>query len=290
MSIGKAVQNLTGSLTGNIVKAVLCIRMPGKIDQEDDNSIDALEVGSDTVDFDITGLDEKLLARAEKALNGGKAATFKDISSDAKGHKYMALEVQYNPSSIRLETTAGMQVNFQENVGLQDMNLHIAPPATTLSMELLFDEVNNIDAFMLSDNPLTGLTVSNVANTVTAFTKTHSVRRQIEGLLSLLSVPSASQVIFFWGDMSFHGEVTEARVLYHMFNKKGEPIRGKIALRIWQGPKNQVETPSERSRYAYDKKYWNDAFDETFKAPGAGGSLLDKVNKFTNNSLLNLKL
>ena len=289
MALGKAVQNLTGSLSGNIVKAVLCIRKAGKIDQNDENSIDALEASQDSVDDDIIALNEQLLKKAESALKGGKAATFSDIKSEAEKKKYIAIEVQYNPSSLRLETEAGKQMNFREGAGVEDLNLHNAPPATTLSMELLFDDVNTTDAFMLSDSLLTGLTASNAVNAVTSLTKTHSVRRQIEGLLSLLAVPTARQVIFFWGDMSFHGEVNEVQVQYTMFNKKGEPVRGKVLLRIRQGAKGEIEDADDRKRYEYDKKYWDDAFDETFKAPGAGG-LMSKVSQVGSNSLLNLKL
>ena len=42
--------------------------------------------------------------------------------------------------------------------------------------------------------------------------------------------------------------------------------------------------------YTYDEDYWNNAFDDTFTEPGTGMGTLDKINQFTNNSFLNLKL
>ena len=296
MGVGKAFQNLTGSLTGNNVKAVLCIRKvkSSNINQENNEGIDAVVEDPESAEQDSLDLNSELLAKAENSLKGKASATYSDIKDAADDYDYIALEVQYNPTTLRLDSMAGKQMNFNGTAANTDLKQFNSPSSTTLSFELLFDDVNNMDAFMLGDNPLTGMTASNIANSVTSMVKNgagsgYSVQRQIEGLLSLLAVPAARNVIFFWGDMSFHGEVTEVQATYTMFNKKGKPVRGKVQMSIRQGDKDVEDEDKKKKVKKYDTKYWDDAFDEVFTDSGSG-SVLGTVNKFTNNSLLNLKL
>ncbi len=288
------MQNLGRSLTGNIVKAVLCIR-----------SVDALDLTAEAVGDadsklsgeerkainDVRDLNEKLMKKAEASLSGKAASTFKDISSDANSLGYTCLEVQYNPSSIRLDTTAGRQVNYKgDNVDI-DVQRYIAPASTTLSCELLFDDVNTMDAFMLSDNPITGASVGNIkefaADMFTAAKKKKfSVQQQMEGLLSLLTISQARHVIFFWGDMCFRGEMTQVTTSYTMFNKKGYPVRGKVGIQIRQGDGTDSASGMEKL-FQYNEAHWTKAFDNTFTEKGEGQSTWRKA---TNNSLLNLNL
>lgn len=296
MEFGKAFQNFTGSLTGNNTKAVLCIRKVKiqSIDQNDNSGIDALSSSMESVDKDISQLSNQLMQKAENSLKGKKVTTWEDISRISGSYNYTAIEVQYNPSTIRLDTVAGKQMNFNSNKGHVDLQEYKAPSSTTLTLELLFDDTNNMDAFMVGDNPITGMTVANVKDTATSVIKNvkggFSVQRQIQGLLSLLAIPAARDVIFFWGDMSFHGQVTEVQAAYTMFNKKGHPIRGKVMLSIRQGDMASEEKRAKNKNDKYDMQYWDKAFDETFQEAGTGGGILDTVNKFTNNSMLNLKL
>ena len=175
-----------------------------------------------------------------------------------------------------------------------DINLKTRDAAvmTTLSCDLLFDNVNPMDAFMLNDNPLTGLNIGNLANTAASMymgykKQEYSVQRQMEGLFSMISIPQARGVIFFWGSMSFRGLVTQIDNEYTMFNKKGDPIRGIVRMQIQQGAsvpggkKKQVEN--------YDKVHWDNMFDKTF-TQDSGSGFLDSFSQATNNSLLNLKL
>ena len=305
MEFAKMGQNLAKSITGSNVKAVLCIRDVSKIGDkifvpqksaDGDSSIDQMmsKEEKDTI-ASAEALNQALIKRAQQSLKGGSVATFSDIkkivagTDDKTGEKYnfIALEVQYNPSSLRLDTTAGRQRKYEGGQGDVRMQTYDPPVSTTLSCELIFDDFNNMDAFMLSDNPLTGMTASNVANSVVNnFTKTkHSVQRQMEGLMAMLAVPAARHVIFYWGELCFRGEVTELVTKYTMFNKKGYPIRGTVGMQIRQGDGSDPNGPD--APFMYDEKYWLDAFDQTFSTSIKGASTFSKV---TNNSLLNLKL
>ena len=295
----KAFQNLGRGITGNNVKAVLCIRKPPEAGNTDEKTKENL-INFNNVESalnDVSKLNNTLirsytndtkgqgvLGMASKALNKASVSTYGDIKSDVERNHYIALEVQYNPGSLRLDTSAGKQQSMVGEGMNKQMRTFESPVSTTLSFELLFDDVNNMDAFMLSDNPITGLTVSNVTNQVTSMIKkNYSVQRQMEGLLSLLTIESAKHVIFFWGNMCFRGDVTRVSTAYTMFNKKGYPIRGKVGLSIRQGSAINARDADAK----YDDGYWDNAFDKTFTEKG---NAVSTWRKATNNSLLNLKL
>ncbi len=294
---GKMGQNLTQSATGNISKAILVIRKIGFVDKGGEKTIDMEAVNNVAGAIDDMagtakqkgkgGLNASLMKLAQKTLDNGKTASFDTVKSRAEGKNFIALELQYNPTSIRFDTTAGRQMTYSGGAGATQVQQYTAPASTTLSCELLFDDVNNMDAFMLSDNPVTGLTVSNVKNAVMSAAKgDYTVQRQMEGLLSLLTVKSARHVLFYWGAMCFRGEMTEVTTKYTMFNKKGYPIRGTASIQIRQGDSSPDAAEPDKS-YRYDDTYWRKSFTKTFTDKGAGAA---GWRQATSNSLLNLGL
>ena len=298
MDFAKMGQNLGQSLTGNISKAILCIRKTDQVSVQKKSGkkegIDSIGPEEQRTIDDISGesgLNSKLMKLADKTLNGGRTASFDDVKGKAESKNFIALELQYNPSSIRLDTTAGRQMTYGGGAGSTQVQQYTPPASTTLSCELLFDDCNNMDAFMLADNPLTGATASNIKNTATSMYKNlakdgYSVQRQMEGLLSLLTVPAARHVIFYWGSMCFRGELTEVTTKYTMFNKKGYPIRGTMSIQIRQGD-GSAEAQDPDAAYKYDESHWLSAFDKTFTPQGAGQAGWKSA---TNNSIMNLKL
>ena len=276
--MNEIIQNLGRSLTGNAVKAVLCVRSAAKI--EGDSLQEAAK--------DANKINEELMKRALKSLEGKEAtATFKDIKGMVSENGYTPVEVQYNPSSLRFSTSAGMQTDYDDSAGDVAVRTVKKPASTELSFELLFDDVNIMDAFMLSDNPITNMSTGNLLQSGKNLYNNikgegYSVREQMEVMLALLTIQSARQVIFFWGSMSFRGEVTAVSSTFTMFNKKGEPIRGKVGMTIRQGhSSNKTE-----EAFRYDEKYWDDAFDRVFTDEIKQPSALESMS----NNLLNLKL
>ncbi len=293
--IGNATENVARSINGNVQKAVLFVRNPESGLYAGDSSgpkageNTELTTGEIGAIEDIDTLHKKLMEKADQALKKKKTLGFDDMGSYAKDNKYIALQVQYNPASIRFDTTAGRQMDYGGNGGNTTLQQFIAPASTTLSCELLFDDVNNMDAFMLSDSPITGSlspgqlyqfgksVVSNLTN------QEYSIQDQIEGLVSLMAVPEAKQVIFFWGNMSFRGEMVQVNAAYTMFNKKGAPIRGKVGISIRQGDSDKAD----EKEYKYDKSYWDNAFKKMFSEDRGKTSAFTKA---TNNNLLNLNI
>ncbi len=290
MAVDKGIQNLYRSVFGNISKAVLCIRATDKL-----GKLDPMTVDKDAIDAGISDaieLEGELMDKAARALDGGDVAEYSDIKDDAESNGYIALEVEYNPSSLRLDTTAGRQMKYSNEGGNTQLQQFDAPPSTTLSFELLFDDVNNMDSFMAGDNPFTGFSASNTINAISSAVKRkYSVQDQMEGLMALLTIEPARHVIFFWGTMCFRGQVTQASATYTMFNKKGYPVRGRLSMSIRQGEDHEsLEDDEKLPDFDYDESYWMDAFEETFKEKSLADKIMGGISQGTNNSLLNLKL
>lgn len=197
---------------------------------------------------------------------------------------YLALEVQYNPNTIYLETQAGKQVQYSGGSlgnGSNNQIMQIVQPvATTMSFQLVFDDMNPQDAFMLENlAPTAGNLISGVSDAVKKKKGGYSVQTQLDGLMSLLTQDVTRQVIFYWARMCFRGELISVNNRYTMFNKDGNPIRGVAELSIRQGNEEQ---------YKYDERYWEEAFDRAFEDSISGKT--SRVKKVMQNSILNINL
>jgi len=298
-SLGAMGQNLGRSLTGNVMKAVLCVRDPKKLatNIKAKNEKDYADEIKDYVTAavtDISNMDVEILTETKKRLNKkGAVMTLDELKDKTSGKGYLPIEVQYNPTSLRLSSSAGLQYDRSGEGAQTQAQIHTTVASSTLSCELLFDDTNIQDAFMLENNPVTNMSTGNVYSAVKSAIKGNfSVRDKVEGLVALFAVPEAKQVIFFWGNMCFRGEMTGAEARYTMFNKKGNPIRATVNISIRQGSKEE---------YKADKQYWNWAFDRAFGVldetgmagvPGVNNEVNGQstASSFLNNNLLNLRL
>ncbi len=210
----------------------------------------------------------------------GKAGTM-------AGSGYLALEVQYNPSSIHMDTQAGKQVQYSGgdlgNGSANQITQIIQPVSTTMGFQLVFDDMNPQDAFLLENTaPTAGNLISGAADAARKVKGAYSVQAQMDGLMSLLTLNVTRQVVFYWAKMCFRGELVSVNSRYTMFNKDGNPIRGVADLAICQGGEE----------FGYEETYWEEAFTRAF-----GDSLEDKVTgkvgkaaKAMQNHLLNIHL
>ncbi len=277
-------ENLVNSLSGNVPKAILCVRNIKTLEQitsrdgaeerlrkKRDNMKDTLDAAKD--------LQDAFMKATEDALSG-------TVSSKARKNllgqdqAYLAMEVQYNPSSIQMQTATGSQLDYSGgSMGNMANNMiiqNIVPTSTTMNVQLIFDEVNMYDAFMVNNvnSPVGAITQA----AKYAVEKEHSVQHQIEGILSLLTMDVTRQVVFYWSKMCFRGELTAVQANYTMFNKSGNPIRGVVNLSIRQGEQAEL----------FESSYWGKAYENLFtKGKADGKSTLSKV---TNNNVLNLNL
>ena len=203
------------------------------------------------------------------------AALYSAVKTGLSASNFVSMEMQYNPSSIRLTTTGGRMINSQ---GAGDSGHRImtnSQTRTTLSAQLVFQDVNTSDAFWYE-----GMNVARAVNTATNIATTvfgdgYSVQKPVEALLSLIHFKQSKQVIFFWSQMFFHGELTSVTANYQMFNKLGYPIKATVDITI-QEPDNSAEFKS-------DNQAWEQAFDLAFG--DAGMSTVTKMNNGISETL-----
>ena len=94
-------------------------------------------------------------------------ASYEDMVSMGKKNGFTAMQVQYNPSSIYMDTSAGLREIDNSNIS-NIMNNQITQinteAITTMAMQLVFDDMDTMDAFMIDSMGLnTGNLVSGAA-------------------------------------------------------------------------------------------------------------------------------
>ena len=277
-------ENLVNSLSGNVPKAILCVRNIKTLEQitSQDGAEERLRKKranmKDTLDA-AKDLQDAFMKATEDALSGTVSSkTRKNLLGQDQA--YLAMEVQYNPSSIHMQTATGSQLDYSGgSMGNMANNMiiqNIVPTSTTMNVQLIFDEVNMYDAFMVNNVNSPVGAIAQAAKY--AVEKEYSVQHQIEGILSLLTMDVTRQVVFYWSKMCFRGELTAVQANYTMFNKSGNPIRGVVNLSIRQGEQAEL----------FESSYWGKAYENLFTKGKADGK--STFSKVTNNNVLNLNL
>ena len=194
------------------------------------------------------------------------------------------MTVQYNPASLTLQASAE-SIPFQmmeNNVNANIPNQNWRDPSVVLSVELVFDDMNPVDAFMADKFMLlNGGSVGNLISIGSGIAKAatgkfYSVQQQTNALIAAAIRDSTRMVTFKWANMTFTGELTEVSADYTMFSVSGRPVRSNVRLSITQ----QVNNPATSG-------YWKSAFDTAFgtadKAGQSGGrSLANKAGNLLN--------
>ncbi len=227
---------------------------------------------------------EKLAARAGEQVSEAKLAieaakikvTEVETTAALMATGFLPMRVQYNPASLRMNTVAGTITQYK-SMGDDTMNSvqnTDKKASTYLSVQLIFEDINNSDAFGATTLSEGGASLSNgvdLAKSVVnnTFFGGYSVKKQCEGLLSLLTQKRLRQIIFVWNNMFFHGELISVSVNYTMFNKNGNPIKATVDL--------QIQQTNGNAAFKSDLEYWNEvlniAFQKNSMLDNIGGSL-----------------
>lgn len=180
---------------------------------------------------------------------------------------FLPMEVQYNPSSLQMHTVGGTirKYTAMGNDNMGSVTSTDQATSTYLSVRLFFEDVNLSDAFGASSlAPNASQVIDNVKSIATNLLGDgYSVKKPVEGLISLLMMKETRQVIFCWNDMFFHGELIQVNANFTMFNKLGHPIRATVDI--------QIQQTNANASFASDKQYWDDAFEAAFKEKGLFG-------------------
>lgn len=209
---------------------------------------------------------ERDKSSSKLAARSGKVTKQMDIRADASKAKmtsaqinaamlakgFIPVQVQYNPSSITMNSVGGNIKNFETmgNEKLNSMTSTDKQTSTYLSVDLIYEDINVADAFGSQSLDTKAFKEDD------EFSDVYSVKKPVEGLLSLMMEKETRQVIFVWNNMFFHGVMTSVSVNFTMFNKIGMPIKAKVSLQIQQS--NTDES------FASDRQYWDSAFDTAF--------------------------
>ena len=195
---------------------------------------------------------------------GGKKPTSMVSSQDEKAKGVYKLAVQFNPNRLQLQVTPGEGIkqkaqptksNITQGKRYKSPSSEIqiiTGPTLVLNVTLIFDAVNNQDAFT-SDK--LQLSIGSVVGNVPALTKEYSVQEEVEGLIATVAINSANNMGFHWGEFIFEGVVVYIKANYTMFNTAGSPIRAEVALRLRQTVSN-----------SYTQGLYNKQFKAAFKA------------------------
>ena len=254
-------------------KATLYVRLMGGPD---------VDTSGASVNEDVSAL-RTLLKRRNKgseslASRAGQMVTSAELGANAVKVKmseaelgaamlskgFLPIEVQYNPSSLHMYTVAGTIRNYTAmgNQNMSSITSTDQEASTTLSVQLVFEDVNVSDAFGASSLAMNTSAIINtaVSTAVNLFGDGYSVKKQVEGFVSLLMTKETRHIIFCWNDMFFHGELTAVDANFTMFNKLGHPIRATVTL--------QIQQTNTSASFASDKQYWDDAFEAAFAEKG----------------------
>lgn len=155
-----------------------------------------------------------------------------DVSALNQGSK-KKFYVQFNPSTLSLSADRRKK-DPKKDVSDNKMSTNddmMEFPRNTMSVKLIFDQVNNCDAFMnemLVLNP-TSITAQ-VVNTVKK--KEFTVLPYVEGFIAAIRNPYTRGLTFQWGNFTFSGNLESVNAAYTMFSVSGQPVRAEITLSV----------------------------------------------------------
>ena len=129
------------------------------------------------------------------------------------------------------------------------------PPSILMSVDLIFDQVNVKDAFMLEKLKVTTQDVTQLIMNKGLNKNVYTVQPQTNAFVGMLMSEATRTVTFQWMDLNFTGEVSEVQARYTMFSTSGRPIRSIVRLSLQQ----KLETAQAAQK-------WSTAFDSLLHA------------------------
>ena len=292
MAVGNLVSSIksdANGLVGNIAKAVLIFPKStyeerevtleeSKKDENTGKIVKSMVTNKENVNTTDFGVNYAYYA----------AGGLKGIDS-IKGRKFT---VQFNPSSIRVNARGGGRVPIS-NLGEQGGTIKFTKldPYITVSFTLMFDALNQADAFMEERFTLGATTlVKNVATAaVEAAGKEYTVKTQVEGFLAAIRNETHRAMIFRWGKLMYAGVLNSVSGRYTMFNTAGNPIRAEVEVNMLLGGSKQGDDLDTAGYLYYWKKRYEQIMNdnmETDLLKGTSVSTSTVKQQFSN--LLNL--
>ena len=295
------LNGLTSGITGNINKAYILLHRPELDPAVDDmkgtanlGELTGLSAAAGKLQNGVSGLASQGRQMGVSGFALNALSVDSSLAEAANNANYLPVQVQFNPSSISFQSMGGeIRRESVGGAGENQFQQFDTPSETTMSMELIFDDTNNKDAFMMdAELPLLseitsvgGLTQRIEQGTAALTGKKYSVQDTTELFIAAMVQNFTRLVGFAWNKMVFWGELVGVNVQYTMFNKAGAPIRSKVTIQIRQDQAISGEEPYKT------EKNWEKAFENMFEANsgnnGFGIKNSDSTN-WLNGNFLNL--
>lgn len=287
--MANVLKGAVGSLTGGIEKGYLLIKKAETLPNEPQSTRTPLKSGGSAAEL---GSAAKKLNQIGQKLNAASEA-LKGMSKQVKNSSngYIPIQLQYNPSSIQISTMKGDILNRSAGgVGENVFQQWTVPVQTTMSVDLIFDDMNVMDAFNF-ENIISISGMRDLGKQMYGSRKSaggFSVRPLVEAVVGAMSMDESRQVVFVWNQMAFDGSLVGVDTEYTMFNRLGEPIRAKVRIQIFQQNITKTKNGDQTVYIRHDISYWEEAYGKLFASNYAGGgsNVMQHLNKASN--LINL--
>ena len=286
------LDGLGAAITGNINKAYILLHRPElnpaeKAEAKRNGGLGGQKGLSDMVaglQSATSGFSSRTMGVSSSVLNPIKGVD-QYLQTTANLSNFFPVQVQFNPASISFQGTGGeIRRESVGGAGENQFQQFDRPSETILGMELIFDDTNNKDAFMmdaelplLSEIASVGGLAQRIEQGVTALQgKTYSVQDATELFVAAMVQNFTRLVGFAWNKMIFWGELVGVSVQYTMFNKVGAPIRAKVGIQIRQDQAVNAEDAYKT------EEMWEASFENMFKANAGNNAFGIKNSSETN--------
>lgn len=173
-----------------------------------------------------------------------QALTEDSVVKEMQEKGYFAQEVQYNPETVSIITSAPTQEEEEAaGTGGDSAGMVSMMSSTTLSFELIFEALS-----LMGEEDF--------------------VKKAAEGILSLMMESETRKVAFYYAGSLFRGELQNVNIQYTMFDSHGNPIWAVVSVSIIETDEaedeqeeiQQAGTKEKPALYNYDsleKEYEN---------------------------------
>lgn len=277
--------NVGSAVTGGVEKAYILFHDKARDPQMEGGTVKGKTILKAPVFQQLSDMTWKI-SNAANAVTGA-AGDLSDLTGTANKAGYVPVKIQYNPSAITMYSRSGEIIDRYNNSagtpGSTQYQRNAIPMETVLSMELIFDDTVNSNAFMLdagTGSP-TGMVRAGDSLINQIKGREYSVAPISELFVAAAASAYSRMVCVVWNKMAFWGELYEVDVEYTMFNNKGNPVRSKVSIRVRQD--------GEADKDGISEKAWQEAYKnlqkETQKLT-ANKSLTNSSGNFLSSNLL----
>ncbi len=136
-----------------------------------------------------------------------------EISSDEKATPSNEVDVQFNPTTLRLQLAASLPQDTPPGSQVRQSN---GSTSATLSLDLVFDTADE----------------GTTSRPVSVREKTAMVERFVIAAPGTANKEKPPKLRFIWGDFQFDGVVNNISIDFDLFASDGTPLRAKVSLSI----------------------------------------------------------